>query len=366
MIWDALTYLLIGNRVGPTPLTTYPGSSRTSRYLSRRRIACPLLFFPLSWMILSNSVQIPSRRWVQGVGGSQTLPFPSMSTVIHTMNATDTYQRVQSVDEMVMLDFGTLMQCNKIKFTVLLDGIAALNPSLTLSESEAVETVLDDAVAEAADDEFFESFEEKLPAFKVDHQVVVDDDTLQTFMDPEESAFDDDPYDPFNFHLLGPDRTRVNCVWESGEQQFQRLEACDDTRTSEGNGPLTIAAPSLANITAHPVLAFPTFGDSGSIKHPIIFDTGASLAITPDQLDFDGPMSVPTGDLLLGGMANVLRIEGIGTVTWTFANLDGTEVRISGLAYYVPGEKARLLSPQRLFDGVKVKGHYEGDHKDFR
>ena len=83
-------------------------------------------------------------------------------------------------------------------------------------------------------------------------------------------------------------------------------------------------------------------------------------------MDFDGPMSVPTGDLLLGGMANVLRIEGIGTVTWTFANLDGTEVRISGLAYYVPGEKARLLSPQRLFDGVKVKGHYEGDHKDFR
>ena len=88
-------------------------------------------------------------------------------------------------------------------------------------------------------------------------------------------------------------------------------------------------APLLANITAQQVLAFQTFGDPGSIKHPIIFDAGASLAITPDQLDFDGPMSVPTGDLRLGGMTSGLRIEGIGTVTWTFANLDGTEVRIS-------------------------------------
>ena len=65
-------------------------------------------------------------------------------------------------------------------------------------------------------------------------------------------------------------------------------------------------------------------------------------------------------------MANGLRIEGVGTVTWTFTNMDGTEVRIRGLSYYVPGAEARLLSPRRLFDGDKVRGHYEGDHKTFR
>ena len=101
-------------------------------------------------------------------------------------------------------------------------------------------------------------------------------------------------------------------------------------------------------------------------KKPIIFDTGASLAITPDKSDFDGPLSVPNGDLRLGGMANSLRIEGMGTVTWMFTNPDGTQVRIQGLSYFMPGAKARLLSPQRLFDGTDVTGRYEGDAVSFR
>ena len=103
------------------------------------------------------------------------------------------------------------------------------------------------------------------------------------------------------------------------------------------------------------------------IRKAVIFDTGASLAITPDKSDFDGPLTVPKGDLRLGGMANGLLIEGVGPVTWTFTNPDGTEVRICSMAYYVPGAKARLLSPQRLFDPkTGVRGRYEGDHKSFR
>ena len=99
----------------------------------------------------------------------------------------------------------------------------------------------------------------------------------------------------------------------------------------------------------------------------IIFDTGASLAITPDKLNFDGPLTVPKGDLRLGGMANGLPIEGIGPVTWTFSKSDGTEVRIRSMAYHVAGAKARLLSPQRLFDpSTGVRGKYEGNHKSFR
>ena len=67
----------------------------------------------------------------------------------------------------------------------------------------------------------------------------------------------------------------------------------------------------------------------------VIFDTGASLAITPDKSDFDGPLTIPKGDLWLGGMVNGLVIEGVGPVTWTFTNPDGTEVRIRSMAYYV-------------------------------
>ena len=101
--------------------------------------------------------------------------------------------------------------------------------------------------------------------------------------------------------------------------------------------------------------------------HPIIFDTGASLAITYNKPDFDGPLSLPKGDLRLGGMANGLKIEGIGLVTWTFVASDGFPLTVQGLSYYVPQAPARLLSPQRLFDSSNgVHGHYEGDHLSFR
>ena len=67
----------------------------------------------------------------------------------------------------------------------------------------------------------------------------------------------------------------------------------------------------------------------------VIFDTGASLAITPDKENFDGPLTISEGDLQLGGFANVLQIEGVGPVTWTFSNDDGSEVAIRSMAHYV-------------------------------
>jgi hypothetical protein len=100
-------------------------------------------------------------------------------------------------------------------------------------------------------------------------------------------------------------------------------------------------------------------------KKPIIFDTGASLEITPDLTDFDGPLSVPSGNLRLGGMANGLKIAGMCTVIWTFTNPEGSEIQIKGQAHHVPGAKARLLSFQRLFDKPTVTGSYEGDNISF-
>ena len=85
----------------------------------------------------------------------------------------------------------------------------------------------------------------------------------------------------------------------------------------------------------------------------VIFDTGASLGITHDIQDFDGPLTIPDCDLRLGGMANGLKIAGVGPVTWTFSNKDGTEVQIRSQCYYVPQSKMRLISPQRLFNKEK-------------
>jgi hypothetical protein len=80
----------------------------------------------------------------------------------------------------------------------------------------------------------------------------------------------------------------------------------------------------------------------------IIFDTGASLAISPHRSDFDDnptPLSRPTQ---MGGMRKDLQIEGITTVVWIFNAKDGSEVQLRARAYYVPGAKARILSPQNL------------------
>ena len=96
--------------------------------------------------------------------------------------------------------------------------------------------------------------------------------------------------------------------------------------------------------------AFMVFNNHSDICHPVNFDTGASLAITPDQSDFDGPLTIPKGDLRLRGMANNLKIDRLGAITWTFSNGAAGEVVVQGMACYVSKSEAWLLSPQRLLD----------------
>jgi hypothetical protein len=82
----------------------------------------------------------------------------------------------------------------------------------------------------------------------------------------------------------------------------------------------------------------------------VIFDTGTSLAITPNQHDFVEPPTSLSRPMTLGGMANDLEIKGIGTVAWTFDAADGSEIQLLTQAYLVQNSNARLLSPQKLFN----------------
>jgi hypothetical protein len=117
----------------------------------------------------------------------------------------------------------------------------------------------------------------------------------------------------------------------------------------------------------HPLdpTVFLTLCDTPTDIHPIIFDTGASLAITHSLSDFDGTLSLPKGNLCLSDMANGMQIEGLGTITWNFLNDVGPNPHVQDLAYYVPDSKARLLSPQCLFNpSTGITGYYKGgtDH----
>ena len=84
---------------------------------------------------------------------------------------------------------------------------------------------------------------------------------------------------------------------------------------------------------------------------PVIFDSGASLAITFDESDFVGAIR-PLSNQYLGGLANGLEIKGIGTVYWKFRSKTGVMTVVSS-AYYGPAARARLISPQRLFNAAK-------------
>jgi hypothetical protein len=91
----------------------------------------------------------------------------------------------------------------------------------------------------------------------------------------------------------------------------------------------------------------------------VIFDSGCSLAISPNREDFIGDLRCPIQDLRLGGMANGMLIEGIGVVEWSFESLSGATVTIKTECYYVPASKVRLISPQRLFNSSRgISGEF--------
>ena len=84
-------------------------------------------------------------------------------------------------------------------------------------------------------------------------------------------------------------------------------------------------------------------------KFPIIFDSGASVAISGFKNDFVSDIQEPSSEIRLGGMANGMLVKGIGKVKWSLQTGSDTVV-IHTQCYYVPNAKVRLISPQRLFN----------------
>ena len=284
-----------------------------------------------------HAIQVP-HDWFPGVGNID-MPIPNSRMVCDTVSffANDTYHRVCEIDEMVTLKIGTWFQYNKLKHTHLTEGINKLSGTQAVVDSNMQSVPM--VNSKDLESEFFDSHEMDIPKAVDCH---FDDEDIQYYFD----AKCDLPKrnDPFRFHDLLADLTSVVCINQAAVEQFQHKSKIGNEANVTTTRAMSVPETKNTGLFAK-VCAFMALGNDDG-KKPITFDTGASLAITPDKSDFDGPLSIPSGDLRLGGMANELRIEGMGTVTWTFTNIDGTQVRIQGLSYYVPGAKARLLSPQ--------------------
>jgi hypothetical protein len=133
------------------------------------------------------------------------------------------------------------------------------------------------------------------------------------------------------------------------------LEACKDTFLNCAEYETDyVAEPSTPGLNAAlSGLKFLDELESSKVAcFPVIFDSGASVAISGHKTDFIGDIVPPFRELMLGGMAKGTRVEGIRLVHWTFHN--GNETLTLALrCYYVPACHVHLLSPQRLFNASK-------------
>ncbi|GAX26628.1 hypothetical protein FisN_UnNu100, partial [Fistulifera solaris] len=91
---------------------------------------------------------------------------------------------------------------------------------------------------------------------------------------------------------------------------------------------------------------------------PVIWDTGATVAVTFDRADFTS-YTPTTGDKVLSGFAAGSSIAGTGTLEWTvtLSNGKGFTFRIPGL--HVPDANVRLFSPQSYCQLVKAQRNDE-------
>ena len=87
---------------------------------------------------------------------------------------------------------------------------------------------------------------------------------------------------------------------------------------------------------------------SNNAVFPVIWDSGASVTISPDKSDFVGSIVSPSTITQLKGIAKGLRIEGQGNVRWCVHDTLGNLRTLTLPAYYVPKIRIRLLSTTSL------------------
>jgi hypothetical protein len=80
----------------------------------------------------------------------------------------------------------------------------------------------------------------------------------------------------------------------------------------------------------------------------IIWDSGASISISPNKDDFVGPLTSPGIGTRLKGIVKGLSIQGKGHVMWAVLDTSGQLCTLKVPAYYVPQARVRLRA-QRAF-----------------
>ena len=92
------------------------------------------------------------------------------------------------------------------------------------------------------------------------------------------------------------------------------------------------------------------FGASGNPEiMKLIWDSGASILITPNKDDYVDDLKPLPNPICLNGLAKGLKIAGIGKVHWNVLDTSSKLQILKIPAYHVPESPMRLLSTTRLF-----------------
>jgi hypothetical protein len=325
-------------------ITLYQGSSSTiisrcsHRYRAKHNIH--LRGYPSSWMMLSFFMFFSA----QGLRH----PLPSALHNIH-----GTFHRAIKVSNLVDLSPSILLDYHHLRYDdcfqcavasdsipsphlaipLELEGEVGINRGLHLAASGALE---ESVVSVMEEPQFFTPFTSLTTLRAHCDSIDYMDCTLL-----DRSLIQDT--DLFGFSDLCPEVVHI---------------AHNDESTPVGGAECNLLSEAAYNAAVLGKVDLLPLHPSSSSSFPVIFDSGASLAISPSLSDFAGPIERYTVDKQLGGMANGMRIEGIGNIQWSFRTSDKLLV-VHSRCYYVPQSKARLISPQRLFNKAKgVEGTF--------
>jgi hypothetical protein len=121
------------------------------------------------------------------------------------------------------------------------------------------------------------------------------------------------------------------------------------------DGPLTETNDNNVDLDKRIVLPSHVFKDGMRFQSvffmdddplPVIFDTGATISVSPRESDFISWEEQGDVRTKLNGLSGCTDVLGIGIVSWTIRDDRGRRHTIRTRAYYVPSTRVRLLSPQ--------------------
>lgn len=138
------------------------------------------------------------------------------------------------------------------------------------------------------------------------------------------------------------------------------------------NGPLPAPLRDATQALRAAFLTLPETNNQIGKEHRfgVIWDSGASISISPNKSDFVGPLEPAPIGIKLQGIAKGLYVQGTGYVVWSFVDTTGMLRTLKLPAYFVPGAKTRLLSTNSLLQTYSTENIHQdanrlclsGDH----